>query len=338
MSVVADGIPGIRVFSTCPQSTDFAPDAYRRRVAEVARWSEAAGCEGMLVYTNNTLVDPWLVSQLIVEATERIRPLVAVQPLYMHPYAAAKMIASLGFMHGRRIDINLLAGGFRNDLRALGDETEHDARYRRALEYGRVISRLAAGGPCTFEGDYYRVRNLRLAPALAPELVPQLMISGSSEAGMAVAEQLGAVAVKYPEPAEREPDRHHESVEMGMRIGVIARDDAEEAWAVARRRFPENRTGAIAHQMARRVSDSRWHAQLSTLAADPGALPPPYWLGPFQNYGSYCPYLVGDHDTVAGELGRYMALGFTTFLLDIPPAEEELDHTRRVLAHAAQRR
>ena len=62
----------------------------RPAVADVARWSEAAGCEGILVYTDNGIVDPWLVSQLILQSTERLAPLVAVQPAYMHPYWVAK--------------------------------------------------------------------------------------------------------------------------------------------------------------------------------------------------------------------------------------------------------
>src|SRR4030095_5967766 len=84
----------IKVFSTCPDSRAMRADAYPGRVAEVARWSEGAGCEVILVYTDNAIVDAWLVSQLIVSATVRICPLVAVQPAYMHPYSAAKMIAS----------------------------------------------------------------------------------------------------------------------------------------------------------------------------------------------------------------------------------------------------
>jgi alkanesulfonate monooxygenase SsuD/methylene tetrahydromethanopterin reductase-like flavin-dependent oxidoreductase (luciferase family) len=54
---------------------------------------EAAGCEGTLVYTDNGLVDRWLVSLAIIAATERICPLIAVQAVYMHPYTAAKMAA-----------------------------------------------------------------------------------------------------------------------------------------------------------------------------------------------------------------------------------------------------
>jgi len=55
----------LQVFSTCPSSVT-APDDYVRKIGDVARWSEAAGCSGILVYTDNSLVDPWLVSQIII--------------------------------------------------------------------------------------------------------------------------------------------------------------------------------------------------------------------------------------------------------------------------------
>ncbi|MDP9308759.1 MAG: LLM class flavin-dependent oxidoreductase, partial [Actinomycetota bacterium] len=68
--------------------------SYLAQVVEVARWSERAGCRGMLIYTDNAIVDPWLVAQLVIENTERLCPLVAVQPLYLHPYTVAKMVTT----------------------------------------------------------------------------------------------------------------------------------------------------------------------------------------------------------------------------------------------------
>jgi alkanesulfonate monooxygenase len=60
----------------------------------------------------------------------------------------------------------------------------------------------------------------------------------------------------------------------------------------------------------------------------------PYWLVPFQTYKTNCPYLVGNYKTVAAELSRYIKLGFSTFILDIPPEEEELYHTGIAFAQA----
>src|SRR5712692_10431033 len=125
MSNGLDGLTDVHldVFSTCAQSSDGDRETYWQRVADVARWSERAGCKGILGYSDNRLVDPWLVSQIILHSTTRLCPLVAVQPIYMHPYAVAKMVASLGLLYGRRIYLNMVAGGFKNDLNALHDAT-----------------------------------------------------------------------------------------------------------------------------------------------------------------------------------------------------------------------
>ncbi len=326
----------VEIFSTCPQSSQADSRSYLRQVADVARWSEKAGCKGILVYTDNSLVDPWLVSQIIIENAGRLCPLIAVQPIYMSPYTAAKMIASFGYIYNRRIYLNMLAGGFKNDLTALGDDTPHDKRYDRAVEYTLIIKRLlASNGPVSFSGEYYRVSNLRMTPPLAPELFPGILISGSSDQGVAAARAIGATAVRYPIPSgEYGGSLLDDDLKSGLRVGVIARADENEAWNVAYERFPVDRKGELAHQLAMKVSDSVWHKQLSELG---GATENnPYWLIPFKHYKTFCPYLVGDYSRVATELARYMALGFTTFILDIPPNEEELHHTGVVFKQAAE--
>jgi len=321
------------VFSTCPQSREGLGPGYVRRVAEVSRWSEAAGCEGILIYTDNGLVDPWLVAHLVVQNTERLSPLVALQAAYMHPFTAANMVATLGHLYGRRLYLNLLAGGFRNDLLALNDQTPHDERYERTCEYAHLITRLLAGETVTFAGRYYGVTNLRLPSPLPDELQPGLLMSGSSPAGLAAARKLGALAVKYPQPSSDESPQDGE--DSGIRVGIVARPNAEEAWRVARTRFPEDRKGQLTQKLAMKVSDSHWHRQLSEMSATAGSDDDdPYWLWPFENYATFCPYLVGSYERVGSELRRYIDLGFSSFILDIPPSEEELQHIGAVFERA----
>ena len=118
-----------------------------------------------------------------------------------------------------------------------------------------------------------------------------------------------------------------DAVGSGIRVGVIARQTAEEAWRAAYERFPEDRRGQLAHGLAMKVSDSQWHKQLSELGEKPASDESPYWLGPFQNYQTFCPYLVGSYARVGAELGGYISLGFKVFILDIPASREELEHT-----------
>ncbi len=322
----------ITLFSTCVASAGLLPEVFRNRVTEVARWSEDHGCRGILVYTDNSLVDPWLVAQTIIEQTRSLIPLVAVQPVYMHPYTVAKMVSSLGHLYGRAVDLNMVAGGFVNDLRALADTTPHDRRYDRLREYAGIVRQLLAGEVVTSAGEFCRVERLRLTPALPAGLFPWILVSASSPAGLAAATALDAVVVKYPAPSESGVvDPAPAGLRSGIRVGIIARKSEEDAWRAAYDRFPEDRRGQMVHALAMRTSDSQWHRELSDVDRESA----PYWLTPFRNGKTFCPYLVGSYERVGRELARYVAARSTTFILDIPAAEEDLHHARLAFEHAA---
>jgi alkanesulfonate monooxygenase len=329
----------IEIFSTSPQSRDFPRDLYLQQVIDVARWSEEAGCTAILVYTDNSLVDPWLVAQTILQCTQRLCPLIAIQPVYMHPYTVAKMVASFGHLYGRRVYLNMVAGGFKNDLLALNDTTPHDERYTRLIEYTKIIKLLLASpDPVTYEGKFYKVDKLRMTPPLALEHFPEILLSGSSEAGLAAAKVIDAVAVQYPKPArECEPTALLNGTRAGVRFGIIARETSEAAWTIAFERFPADRKGQIAHQLAMKISDSYWHKQISDMAKESDSTQKVYWTSPFENYKTFCPYLVGSYQDVSEELSRYLQLGYRFFILDIPPNREELQHVQATFQMASER-
>jgi alkanesulfonate monooxygenase len=244
-----------------------------------------------------------------LRTTTVLRPLVAVRPVYLPPYTAAKTIASLAHLCGRAVDVNLVTGGSRTEVRALGDETSHGERYSRTIEYATILQRLILGGaPVTFEGRHYRVSNLRLEPDVPKELRPRLFISGSSPAGRDAARSVGAVAVRYPQrpDEEDEAELRANGLQHGIRVGIIAREDADDAWAVARSRFPDD--GGHALDL--------------------------HWLHPSKRYRTFCPYLVGSYDQVATEVGRYLDLGVGTIITDVPSDPVDLHDARRVIDQA----
>jgi len=220
----------------------------------------------------------------------------------MHPYSVAKMVSSFGYFYRRRIYLNMVAGG----------------------------------AAVSYRGEFYIVDKLRMTPPLPSELFPGVLVSGSSEAGLAAARDLGATAVRYPQPADREPDYSNDAVDSGIRVGIIARERGDEAWEVAHLRFPEERKGQLTHQLAMKTSDSTWHKQLSQMSHCIEDEASPYWLVPFENYKTFCPYLVGSYDRVAAEIARYIERGHLTVILDIPPTREELEHIKGVFDRAQQ--
>jgi alkanesulfonate monooxygenase len=289
-------------------------------VREVAAWSEATGCAGILIPADDGLVDPWTVAQTVVSGTEELTPLVAVQPVYMHPYMVAKIVSSLAFFYGRRTCLNMVTDGFKNDFTALNDSTSHDERYAQLIEYTSIIQELLKGEVVTRTGRHHSVANLKLAPPIAAELSPGFMVSGSSAASLDAARQLGALAVRYPKPADRQEPPPSGVPALGIRVGIVTRETAAEAWAVARAR-----------------AGSSWHRQLSDLGHAPPEEESPYWMVPFENYRTFCPYLVGSYERVAEELSRYFSLGYRTVILDVPASLVELEHTGQAFYYATER-
>jgi len=331
--------PGCKldIFSACPASVGELGTGYLDRVRQVARWSEDHGCRGMLLYCDNRLVDPWLLAQIVVADTRTLAPLVAVQPVYMHPYTLATMIATFASLYERRVYVNWVAGGFKNDLAALGDPVAHDARYDRLVEYASLVRRLTNGDQVTHAGAYFGVNGLKLQPPVERELSPDFMVSGSSPSGAAAARALDARAVTYAlPPASDAPPSNGAHGRTGLRLGVIARPERDDAWQTAYTRFPPNREGALTRALARKVSDSHWHEQLCRLADERAGIDDPYWMVPFDNYRTMCPYLVGSHEEVAEALSLYIMQGVRTFILDEPATEADLEHANAAFEIAIQ--
>jgi alkanesulfonate monooxygenase len=274
----------IQLFSSCPRSTHVARSRYLQYVADVARWTERAGWTGTFVSSDNSLVDPWLLAHVIVRTTDALRPLVALQPAYMHPYAVAKQITSFAYLYGRPLSLDLNVGEPDHDLDALGDAVPRDRRVARLVEYARIVmGLLETGGPLTIDGAFYRTVNLKLTPPLPSSVRPEVVVSGPCARDIGVGRR-------------------------AVHVGIIARDRADHAWTIARSRFPEDRMDQSGHDES------------------------PFWMAPFHRYRTRCPYLVGTYDTIAREVGRYLTLGYETFILDVPADPEELEHVNLAFA------
>jgi alkanesulfonate monooxygenase len=84
-----------------------------------------------------------------------------------------------------------------------------------------------------------------------------------------------------------------------------------------------------------KVSDSSWHHRLSGLAKE-NAERDTYWMVPFTNYKTFCPYLVGTYDRVGTELAGYLDKGCSTMILDVPIGGEEMEHVTRAIRRGAE--
>lgn len=150
------------------------------------QWSDQYNCTGMLLFTgNDTYVDPWVVAQTVIARTKDLSPLIAVNPLYMHPFTAAKLVSSFAYVWRRKVFLNMVTGTALSHMQALNDHVSHDDRYARLAEYVAIIrALLASTAPVTFHGHFYRCENLQLPPGIPAELQPEYLIAGSSDAAL----------------------------------------------------------------------------------------------------------------------------------------------------------
>lgn len=303
---------------------------------DIAGWSEECGFRGMLLYTDNRTPDAWVLGQDVLVRTTRLSPLIAVQPVYMHPFATAQKIHALISLYGRAIDINLVAGGFQLDLAGLNDRAGHDDRYERLAEYGLIVMKLLTGENVTFKGRFYSLNGVRLSSGIPIDLRPHITVAGSSPAGRKCATILGATPIEYPEPldvtslsCERSiglSTSHHCS--KGIRVGILARETTHVAWEQAEEWLPDDSMDKSRLHSAVSITDSSWLRRLSDMAPSVRTGPPDvYWLRPFQMGISFCPYLVGSYEDVARYLRAYFTTGVRVVILDAPRRKEELEHT-----------
>jgi len=329
----------MELFTTMPESIKIERVQFIRELKRIAVQSEKYGYRGTLVYSDNRLVDPWVVTGLILDETTHLIPMVAVQPVYMHPYSVAKKISSIAFIYKRKIALNLIASGYLNDLKALGEPVDHDRRYDRLVEYTEIIQQLLTSTEgVTYEGEFYKINNLKLEPQMPADLLPDYYLSGSSEAAKVASSRLGVQLIQYPEPIEKlkKEGSNGKALIEGIQIGVLARHNHNKAWKEAHKRFPATQTGEMPHQPVRKTSDTKRFKKLTDQNGNGKYqnTDSVYWLGPLEYYHSICPYLVGSYDEVANAIYKYLHAGCKTCIIDTPVSDIQLHSTMYVFNRA----
>jgi alkanesulfonate monooxygenase len=321
----------LTVYGTMPELGGSDRAGYPGRLLEQARWLDEAGCRGALLFSDNENIEAWTAAQMIIAGTDRFVPLVAVNPVYMHPFSLAQVVSGIGILYRRGVDLNLVSGGFDLHLRKLGSRLSHEERYDRLTEYGHIVMGLLAGtGPVSRRGAYYTVSSAALPGPLDPGLMPRVFVSGASQDCVRAQRSLAVERLTYPrEPGVYEGVRPLAGC--GLRLGIIAREDSAVAWRVARRRFPHDPAGEKSHDLAGTLVKSHWHQQQSMDALNGSAPAGAYWLYPFRAYRTFAPYLVGSYDEVGELFARYRELGARTVILDHLPDPEELHHALTAL-------
>ena len=325
----AVGVAGSRV---AEGGTERAPDI--GYIGQIARSAEQLGFAGALTPVSSWCEDAWLITAALTQVTERFRFLVALRPGLLSPTLAAHMAATFQRISRGRLLLNIVTGGDDAEQRRFGDHLGKAERYRRAGEFLHILRELWTGEPVDFTGEFLDVRGARIVPARS---WPDIYLGGSSAGALDVAaryadvyltwgEPPGAVAQKLDEvrAAARAAGRE---LRFGIRLHVITRQWAGEAWAQADRLLAGLDAAAIERAQAiQRASGSEGQRRMVALhggRTDALEVSPNLWAGVGLVRGGAGTALVGSHEEVADRIAEYHGLGIDEFILSGYPHLEE---------------
>jgi len=317
----------LRVFPAIARNPNAAKSI--DELMRVARFSEHNRLEGPLLFAgNDTPVEPWSMAQHILAHTAKISPLIAVNPVYMHPFTVAKFVSSFALLHRRKVYLNMITGTATSDLLGLGEQRSHEERYSRLGEFILILRQLLAGTrPVSFHGKFYATNNLQLRPGVPPALMPEFLIAGQSDDARRVAAQMGCLMMQM-----LPPDLERGIGAPGLNFGIFAREERDQARRAAKILFQDSDEKRELLKYTMENTDSAWKRRLYEAGQNGELCENGYWLLPFLTYQADCPYIVGSYAEIGAKLRRFAEMNVSTIILDVVADEQELDHVCKALA------
>jgi alkanesulfonate monooxygenase len=300
------------------------------------------GYAGALIATLPGGTDPWTMATGLAMTTKRMKFIVAQYAGVIAPLWMAQMAASVDQISNGRLIINIINGAG-NTAPQLGIFSDHDTRYELADEYWGVFRRLMQGETVDFQGEHVSLKGGRLLLQPVQKPYPELMMGGSSEAGLALAAKHAdtwlSLAVPPPVYAEKVSQvralatAQGRKLRFGVRAYVIVRETKEEAWAAAQWQYERMDRDAIRRRINQMTGVDAEGAKLISSFVNVGDdLPkdarafeiyPNLWAGIGLVRVGTGTSIVGDPETVAATLREYEQAGADVFILGNYPHVEE---------------
>ncbi len=318
--------------------------AYFKQVAVAA---DSLGYEGVLIPTGRSCEDPWTVATSLIDATRRLKFLVALRPGLVTPVQSARIAATFDRLSSGRLLLNLVTGGDADELEGDGLFLPHSERYALSSEFLTIwretLARSHEGGSFDHIGKHLKVRGAKLLYPPVQRPYPPLFFGGSSpEAHELAAAQLdtyltwgeppAAVAEKVADIRQRAAT-HGRTLQFGIRLHVIVRETEEAAWAAAGElvQHLDPATVAAAQRKFAQMDSvgQRRMAALHKGQYNPGNIreglevAPNLWAGVGLVRGGAGTALVGNPQQVADRIQEYADLGLEYFVMSGYPHLEE---------------
>ena len=306
-------------------------------LAQIAQAADRLGYHGVLIPTGRSCEDSWVVASSLIALTKHLRFLIAFRPGLLNPSLAARMAATFDRISGGRLLVNIVTGGDPSENTGDGIFLGHRERYEITREFLSIWKPLMEGHAVNHTGEHLRIEdgNLLFPPVQSPH--PPLFFGGSSDIGMDVAGEHVDTYLSWGEPpaevgkklqqAQQSAAKYGRTLNFGVRLHVIVRETAKEAWDAANSLISHVDDETIAKAQAKFASmESIGQQRMAALHGgkrDRLEIHPNLWAGVGLVRGGAGTALVGDPEQVAGLIKQYMDVGVENFIFSGYPHLEE---------------
>ena len=138
-------------------------------------------------------LDGWTTLTALAAATSTIRlGTYVLCNQFRHPSQLARMVSTLDFISGGRVDLGLGAGWLKKEFRMFGmDWAPLHARLERLRESIRIMKALWQGNNVSFSGKYYTLSEANLEPKPIQKPHPPIIVGGVIKEVRDIAAELG---------------------------------------------------------------------------------------------------------------------------------------------------
>ena len=312
--------------------------AYMKQIAVAV---DNLGYEGVLIPTGRSCEDPWLTAASLIDATKKLKFLVALRPGVTTPALAARMAATFDRLSNGRVLLNLVTGGDEQELKGDGVYEDHKPRSKTATEYTtiwrEILKRSHTGESFTFHGERLSVDDAKLLYPPVQQPHPPLWCGGSSDDAVELATDQVDTYLTWGEPPAAVKEKIENvrakaaakgrELSYGIRLHVIVRETNEQAWAAAEEliQYVDDATIAAAQAKFKSMDSvgQRRMAELHNGDRSKLEVSPNLWAGVGLVRGGAGTALVGAPETVAARIQEYADLGIDTFIFSGYPHLEE---------------
>lgn len=206
---------------------------------QVARAADITGFDGLLVPHDLEADESWIVAGYLARGTRHVRLIAGFDAGWGSAVYAAKNAVSFQRATDGRFGWQIVQGADEATRRRHADNLPQQDVLARIDEFVTVARGVQTSAPYDFKGRFFEVQGGGFRGPLGGNPLPPVYLEGTSDEALALSARQADVHVFDAAPVEElraHIDRlrelavvHGRSPAIGLRIDVLAREDAEEA-------------------------------------------------------------------------------------------------------------